>query len=62
MRPIIDKNETYEKFLLANSWVSVDEEQKMKNQTYTIPGCIKAVNSAGFGFFLPLWRILNICQ
>ena len=49
MRPIVDKNETYERFLTANNWVSVDEEQKMENQKYTIPGCIKAVISMGFG-------------
>ena len=34
MRPIIDKNETYEKFLLANSWVDVDDTQREQNNLY----------------------------
>jgi hypothetical protein len=62
MRPIYVRNETYERFLAANSWVDMDEEQRMKNITYIIPDCFKAVNSAGFDCFLPLWRVLNICQ
>ena len=34
MRPIIDKNGTYEKFLLANSWVDGDEEQRKMNKKW----------------------------
>ena len=49
MQPIIDKNETYEMFLSANSWVDVDEGRKKENQIYLIPNCFKAVNSVGFG-------------
>ena len=36
MRPIIDKNGTYKQFLLANSWVDIDEEQKKKNYLYIV--------------------------
>ncbi len=34
MRPIYVQNETYEKFLSANSWVDVDEEQKRENKKF----------------------------
>ncbi len=36
MRPIYVRNETYERFLAANSWVDVNEEQKIWNSQYLI--------------------------
>jgi hypothetical protein len=36
MRPIIYRDETYEKFLSANSWVDVDEEQRILSSKYLI--------------------------
>jgi hypothetical protein len=45
MRPIVDKNKTYEQFLMANSWVDLDEEQKMKNITYIIPNYLEFASS-----------------
>lgn len=36
MRPIIDQDRNYEKFLSANSWVDIDEEQKILNSQYFI--------------------------
>ncbi len=54
MRPIFDKNETYNKFLLANSWVSVDEEQKSKNQVYLINDSTK--------FASLFWQFWESCR
>lgn len=36
LRPIVSFDDTYERFLAANSWVTVDDEQKQKNQKYLI--------------------------
>ena len=45
MHPILDRDETYEKFLSANSWVDVDEKQEIKNQTYIIPNYLEFASS-----------------
>lgn len=37
MKPILDKRNTYEKFLHANSWVEIDEEQKDRNLKFLLP-------------------------
>ncbi len=49
MKPIVNKNKTYERFLATNSWVDVNEEQRGKNKIYVISDCLKAMNSAEFG-------------
>ena len=36
LKPIFEKNNTYEKFLEANIWVQIDEDQKIENQKYSI--------------------------
>jgi hypothetical protein len=36
LKPIFEKNNTYEKFLEANNWVQIDEDQKIENQKYVI--------------------------
>ncbi|PID83876.1 hypothetical protein CSB09_03880 [Candidatus Gracilibacteria bacterium] len=33
-KPIIDNNQTYERFLQENSWVEIDREQKQENLKY----------------------------
>lgn len=37
LKPIINRNNTYEKFIEVNSWVAVDEEQIKKNLIFVIP-------------------------
>jgi hypothetical protein len=34
LKPILNRNSTYEKFIEVNNWVKVDEEQKEKNQEF----------------------------
>jgi hypothetical protein len=36
MKPMIDRNNTYERFLHANSWVHVDADMREKNRIYRI--------------------------
>ncbi len=36
MKPIIVKNDMYEKFLKANNWVEISEDQRKENQNYII--------------------------
>lgn len=36
LKPIINKNQTYEKFLKENSWVEIDEVQRQENQKYLL--------------------------
>lgn len=36
LKPIFEKNNAYEKFLEANNWVQIDEDQKIENQKYLI--------------------------
>lgn len=36
MKPIYIKNNSYENFLMANTWVNIDEKQKIENQKYIL--------------------------
>ena len=36
MKPIYIKDNSYEKFLMANNWVDIDEKQKIENIKYSI--------------------------
>ena len=36
MKPIIVKNDTYEGFLEANTWIEINKNQKMENQKYIV--------------------------
>ncbi len=36
MKPIFIKNDTYYRFLESNTWVKIDENQKMENEKYKI--------------------------
>ncbi len=36
LKPIVVKNNTYEKFLEINNWVEMDENQKRENQKYIV--------------------------
>ena len=36
MKPIVIKNDAHEKFLKANNWVKIDEDQKIENQKYIL--------------------------
>jgi hypothetical protein len=36
MKPIVIKNDAYEKFLRANNWVEIDQDQKIENQKYIL--------------------------
>jgi hypothetical protein len=36
LKPILSRDDVYEQFLVANSWVEIDEEQKQENLRYLL--------------------------
>lgn len=64
MKPIFVKDTTYENFLSANSWVDVDEEQKIKNIKFEVhdtnipPFCHPDTGRIPFKFIL--WALRKI--
>lgn len=48
LKPIFDKNNTYERFLEANNWVQIDEKQKIENQKYNISTTYSSKNDTNF--------------
>jgi len=36
LKPLYNRNNTYEKFIEVNSWIQIDKTQKIKNQSYII--------------------------
>lgn len=48
LKPIFDKNNTYERFLEANNWVQIDEKPKIENQKYKISTTYLSKNDTNF--------------
>lgn len=53
MKPVFVRNNTYEKFIEANNWVEIDENQKIENMKFLLPWIVSE------SFFM---RIFRICR
>lgn len=51
LKPILNRDSTYEKFISINSWVKIDELQKNKNGHYVSNITSTPLNSIGIVFF-----------
>lgn len=54
LKPIYNRNNTYEKFLDVNSWIKIDQAQKIENQSYVL----KKSEELQVNIYL-FWKILN---
>jgi hypothetical protein len=59
LKPIFDRDASYERFLMVNGWVDLDEKQKQENSKYTIQDIISLTGVKRYYWILPILHGLN---